>query len=511
MSRKPAVKDYVNSVLGKVQAKKGIAASQKEADASSANPQVLRARESNSPIKIVKFRESGSSSVVGKSTSAKGDSVIYDVILIKEGLGNLVDLFFYTKDALKSAVSLMEGHRGFANHPSKIEDETRPERSVLDIFGHYEDLKYSEAADGRGQVGAKAKVMAGETAIIERMDHAIEYSKKYPDKDFVGLSINASGGASEISIDDLKRMNLPESCLPKILEAEAKGVTKIKLVSKFSDAVSIDLVTEAGAGGRINSQLKENNKTQKESAMAESEAETKKREEEAKKKAEAEATPPPPAAKDAPPADGDHADKDQDVELVKKMMKQYLGDKEQVSEEEAAVVKEAYEAHREMGHKEEEAMGKACEFMKTARHLASKKKESECRQAEAEAESKKREEESKKEAEAMESAKVKEAYIKLKGENASLRESLKKVDVVSEIEKVCRESKRSNSITKEFKDLAKDCKSVEEVNRAWKLFERGLSSIQGESHFQESIIAPEKLAFRSEGSSGLNLAGCVID
>jgi hypothetical protein len=65
----------------------------------------------------------------------------FRVALIQEGLGNLRDGFYYTKQALESAVPAFEGKKAYADHPSRSEESDRPERSVRDIVGHYENLK----------------------------------------------------------------------------------------------------------------------------------------------------------------------------------------------------------------------------------------------------------------------------------------------------------------------------------------------------------------------------------
>ena len=84
------------------------------------------------------------------------------------------------------------------------------------------------------------------------MRHAVEYAKKFPDKEFVGLSINASGDSGEMSLDEfLKETKVPDSVLPKLMKAKEQGAQTIRPVTAISEAVSCDMVTEAGAGGKI--------------------------------------------------------------------------------------------------------------------------------------------------------------------------------------------------------------------------------------------------------------------
>jgi hypothetical protein len=285
------------------------------------------------------------------------------------------------------------------------------------------------------------------------MEHAVEFSKKYPDKDFIGLSINADGDASEISIDDLINRGVPDSALPKLQRAKEEGIDSVKIVSTISSATSCDLVTEAGAGGKILNLLEGDSKMDKKD-LGQQDPE--------KLHAEAEQAP--------------NADEQQDVELIKKMIAQYMGDESDASDEECGVVKEAYEAYKEMGDEEEEAGKKAVGHLKLAKHLAAKKET-------------KQVEESKKESD----EKHKESMISLKAENSKLREALKKIELNNLVESLCAKSKLPVHITKAFKEAIGVPKSAEEVGKSWKLFEAGLKKADDEfGMFGSLIITPEK-------------------
>jgi hypothetical protein len=180
---------------------------------------------------------------------------IFDVILIKEGLGNWKDGFYYSKDALKGAAAqkVFEGEKIYADHPSESDEVNRPERSVRDILGYYTNVLYTESNEGQGMLVGKTVIPGAPAFDWARslMSQAVDYSTKYQDKDFVGVSINASGDANPMNIDDMMNSGVPAPCLAKLQEAKAKGITEIKYVTVIGDAKSCDLVTAAGAGGKI--------------------------------------------------------------------------------------------------------------------------------------------------------------------------------------------------------------------------------------------------------------------
>lgn len=202
-------------------------------------------------LQAVRLKESSSPAVNGQPQS-------FEVTLIREGLGNLRDKFYYTKEALESGIALFEGKKIYADHPSESEEKDRPERSVRDILGHFENVHVSLDEDGAALLEGKVMVLPSEQWAVDRMKHAIEYSKKYPNQDFVGLSINANGEAEPRSLNDfLRERQIPKTALIKLNMAQEQGIDTIRVVSKLTDATSCDLVTAPGAGGRVNSQIEE--------------------------------------------------------------------------------------------------------------------------------------------------------------------------------------------------------------------------------------------------------------
>lgn len=180
----------------------------------------------------------------------------FKAVLIQEGLGNLKDCFYYSKEALQDAMAsgLFEGKKIYADHPSAVEEQTRPERSVKDILGHFENVRVEEGDQGQAMLTADVVTLPQPAYQWARslMTHATEFSKKYPDKDFIGLSINASGDAQAQPLQEFLQANqIPDSVVPKLKNAMDQGMSEVKVVNKLTDAISCDLVTEAGAGGRI--------------------------------------------------------------------------------------------------------------------------------------------------------------------------------------------------------------------------------------------------------------------
>lgn len=469
----------------------------KETDTSSGNVAVLRAKESGVITARCRIMEG----------SARDNGIgpfKFEVVLLEEGLGNLKDAYFYTKEALESGVTLFEGKKLFADHPSKIEDASRPERSVRDIIGHYENLRVVEdKADGRNRLVADLMMLPDDPFKWARslVVHAAEYNKKYPTSDFVGLSINASGDAEKMSIEDfLKGSSVPKSAVPKLQDAIAQGLSEVKVVTALTSAVSCDLVTEAGAGGKIlqmleqeNNQMADEKKKEAEKKEAEDAAALK-----AKKEADDKAAADKANSDESENEDDGHDDEDQDKELIKKMMKKHLGDDESEDAEVMKHAHEAYEAYKEMGHEKDKAMSCAVEAMKLAKHMAAKKKEAEKKEAEGDdgdADDKKKE-----------SAEI----LKLKGENARLRESLNKSNLGKVLNTKIEALKVSESIKNEIRDAVGEPKSEKHIEHVVTSFMKGFKAKESkESLFSDQFIMTEKSTVVESKKKGLDFSGCV--
>lgn len=464
-----------------------------EAEGGSSNAAVLRAetKESAEPIKPGKFAFRARFTEALAKDDGTGVTR-FRVALIQEGLGNMRDGFYYTKEALQSAIPVFEGKKIYADHPSVIDEQTRPERSVKDVLGHFESVKLEEGEDGQAMLTADVAILPDEPYRWARalMRHSVSYAQKYPDKDFIGLSINASGQANTVTLEEFnKSVVIPESAKVKLSKAISEGLTEVKVVNRLDSAVSCDLVTEAGAGGKVLAMLE-----QEKSMPDEKKPEDKKEE----MKPEADAQP------EAPKADAPHADEEQDIALIKKLIADHLGEEEAGSEEVMKHCKQAMEAYEAMGHSKEEAMKCAGEYMKASKHMASKQAES----ADADADDKDKKEESapavtgEKPDKKQESEHV-EAMAQVIGENARLKEALKKFELKDHIETKCKESKEPRVITDEFKKLVEGAKTKGEIDKLWDAFTKGAASKRASSalNFSDFVMTEKSAAPTAKGES----------
>lgn len=464
----------------------------KEADGASGNAPVLRAnpkmkKKESSAISIaVKMRE-------GISKDNPMHPVSYKVILIQEGLGNLKDCYYYTKKALESGVTLFEGKKIYADHPDAVQEQIRPERSVRDIIGHYENCRLEED-NGCAQLVADLQTVQDASYQWARslINHSIEYTKKYPTSDFVGLSINASGDAEPMDMAEfLKSSDIPKSAVQKLQQAMSEGINQVKVVNALTSAVSCDLVTEAGAKGKILQMLEKekqmaDEKKKEKMKQAEDEAKQKKAEADEKKEDESE-------KKEGDDEDAGHDDAAQDKDLIAKMLKKHLGD----TAEDQEVMKhahEAYEAYKEMGYDENEAAKCAGHAIKLAKHMASKSVPEEKPPGSGDAkpgmESEKHEDEAdeKKESKEDESEKKESSVvIKLQGENARLKESLKKYELNEILDKKLAALKESRQVTDLIRKSVKVLKSESQIDDAIKLFMEGYRAKVEPTSFGEPL------------------------
>lgn len=420
-------------------------------------------------------------------------------VLLQEGLGNLKDAYYYSKDALTSAVPVFEGKKIYADHPSSVEEQVRPERSVRDVLGHFENVSLEESDDGVSRLVGDVKILPDQSFAWARslMRHSVDYAQKYPDKDFVGLSINAGGDAEEADIEKVLE-SAPAASKLKLEQAKDEGINKVRWVSKITEAVSCDLVTEAGAGGKVVAML-ESDKTKEEKEME------KKHESETEKKEAA------PAVDGEQPA-AKHDDEAQDIELIKKMISEYLGDEEH-SEETMHAAKQAHDAAKGIGLDGDEAYQSAGKMLKMARHMKQKQSEDEAKMKQEESEDEKampmKQEESESECE-NEKAKQKESaqLIKLRGENAALAEKLAVLENEKYLDKLLRESKLPMSVTKKFREALgeKVPAKREEIEAKFKLFREGAKAA-GEGDFLGAlVIQPEKTG---EVKTSVDFSDCL--
>jgi hypothetical protein len=166
------------------------------------------------------------------------------VLIITEGLGNLKDKNFYTSDAVRSAVKVFNGKRFFIDHPSRSEEEDRPERSVRDLAGYFYECQLGQVKDpdtGESLAACYAKLKFAESEpgnlAMRQVLAALEYQTRFPQsKDvYCGISINGGGISHPGSV---------------------KGV-EVNMVTEIQEAFSADIVTMPARGGKFLAMIQE--------------------------------------------------------------------------------------------------------------------------------------------------------------------------------------------------------------------------------------------------------------
>lgn len=464
---------------------------------SSGFPQVLRKNESKVALRCNLMEGAASDNGIGYTK--------FRVILIQEGLGNFNDAFYYTREALASGVTVFEGKKIYADHPGAFDDQNRPERTVRDIIGHFENVRLEENDGGGAMLTADCCTVLDEAFSWARalMVHAVEYAKKYPDKDFVGLSINAFGDAETKSIEEfLRETRIPESAQAKLQMAVQHGITEVRVCTKLFEAVSVDLVTEAGAGGRI-IQLLEQEKGM--SKKKETKVEDKKEEKqtpvvETDKKETKEADAPPPENKpDEKPAAAPAAKPDEkpapaapaagqddvasDDQLIQKMLKDHLGEGYESNPEAVAQGKKALSAAQKMGHQGDEAYKCAGSFLKMSQvyHEGEGQQPAQQPAPAAPQESKKEEAKTEETTEKKESAVPADdaEKVELKGENARLKRENKKMTLEKYLDDKLAALNLPRAVTDEVREcVGKEPKDEKQIDGIVEIFMKGYKHVE---------------------------------
>ncbi len=177
--------------------------------------------------------------------ASQDGSVVKNVVLLRAGPGNSADRHYYTEACIKDAAQsgIFEGAQAYLDHPSTIEEQTRPERSVRDLAGWYDHVEARPYTDP--EVGKTVALFAdfhpavGKPDVATLVQTSMEYHKSFPRASFAGLSINARGDGNDEQI-------------------EFRG-QQWQAVNRIAEVDSVDIVTRAGAGGAI-IPLKESNR-----------------------------------------------------------------------------------------------------------------------------------------------------------------------------------------------------------------------------------------------------------
>lgn len=160
--------------------------------------------------------------------SARG-RIYKGVTLIKSGMGNKRDRNYYPPEVLKAGVNagIFESLRAFADHPNSVDEEIQPERTIRDMCGIYENTRYDTRENA---VKADLRVLKSHKWLSDTIDELIECG--HGDK--IGLSINGRGQTEPA------RMRLEEAGNEEV---------EVNRLQQFIELRSVDVVTEAGAGG----------------------------------------------------------------------------------------------------------------------------------------------------------------------------------------------------------------------------------------------------------------------
>ena len=460
-----------------VQALKSKGIELKQADSATSQAPLLRAKESESLIPVrAQFLESWKDNGIGPTR--------FKVALIQEGMGNLRDAFYYTRKALESGITAFEGKKCFADHPSRSDEEDRPERSVRDIVGHFENVHLEEREDSGAMLCADLVMLPDPSFEWARalVRHSLEYSKKYDGQDFIGLSINASGDAKQMEMEKfINEGEVPAEAKPKLMKALEEGITTVRVVDQIADAVSTDLVTEAGARGRVLELLESERNANMAKKIKQAEDEAKKSEAEMKQEEAKQVEGEEAKQAEEPAGEEDHEDIEKDKALILDMIKKHMGkDAEDMDVDADEAACEAYQAHREMGKKHEEAGLHAAEAMKLAKHMAMKQ----AAVTEAEGEEKKEE----KEVEA-EEAKHSESTVKLTARIAFLERKLKGYELSAALDKKLQESKLGRAETDKLRALIGEPKSEAHIAETIKVFKEAFSMAGGSESIKPSFAS----------------------
>lgn len=427
------------------------------ADTSSANAQMLRS-ESMQIVAPMSLRESDPAPTVGGVRSQPKNEVTgwtkFKAVMIQEGLGNFGTAFFYTKEALQSAVSVFEGRKIYADHPSKSEEEDRPERSVRDVLGHFENVHYVENEAGQGELVADVVILPDEPFEWARalMRHAHDYAKKYPDKSFIGLSINAMGDAIDTPTEKIIE-STSEPIRQKLLQALEMGIESVRVCSKITDAISCDLVTEAGAGGKV-TQLIEGERMDKKEEMEK----------------QADQKDPSQLAPEAKQNDEEgHDDAAKDLELILSVLDKMGLTEEPEREEAKKLALEAYECMKAEG------MGEgAIHGVEGVLRMAKKEMAKKAAEADAEKSDDMKDEEKKEMEEGVkESARLgdlEKENLELKAKLQAFEQEKEKAELESFIDSKLAESKLSRATTKAFREAAGEIRTREDFEAKFKIW-----------------------------------------
>ncbi len=155
---------------------------------------------------------------------------------------------YYPDGALKEAADggKFEGLKAYADHPTAVDEQIQPERTVRDFVGLYTNTKFKEGRNGKpGRVVGDLRILRAHRWLSDVVDELVEIGQS----DKIGISINGNGRTERQRV------------------REAGEELEANVVSKFLTLRSADVVTEAGAGGGFQQILESARGASKENTM----------------------------------------------------------------------------------------------------------------------------------------------------------------------------------------------------------------------------------------------------
>ena len=186
-----------------------------------------------------------------ESKKDKNGKVSFPVVIISQGLGNLADKNYYSAEAIQSAAAekVYEGKKAYFDHPTSSQSQEQPGRSVREIAGYYKNTRAEKDEHGMYVLKGDLVPIESNLEVMGLLNHAIDFKKEFPDKELIGISINGDGEGKTLGYEEFLREFQPtEFEMRKISQIDGQPINAI---TKLTSAMSADLVTEAGARGRM--------------------------------------------------------------------------------------------------------------------------------------------------------------------------------------------------------------------------------------------------------------------
>jgi hypothetical protein len=124
--------------------------------------------------------------------------------IIREGLGNRVDMHFYGPQSIQDIGRLINGAKCFINHPTKTESTNQPEGNLWAECGYWKDGIVVEV---EGKLAVQATLVCDDTEAgkqaMGKANHCMKYAADFPGltEVYAGFSINGGGDIAPADVD----------------------------------------------------------------------------------------------------------------------------------------------------------------------------------------------------------------------------------------------------------------------------------------------------------------------